>query len=552
MFGVGGGVADLHRYDIATNTWHLVGPIGFPAVGTGLAFDPAGAVLYLVPGWATAPGLPGHLYTVSTTTGAATLVGSTGLGVANFGLTWVPPPPPWATGVDLSASPPAPLRYAQEIAASSAQPVTLVNTAGGLNLSSALGYSFSQGEVRHARIECPASLRFAAGSTVVASDDPASTIGALNGLGSNAISFSITADTTGLTATDTITITGDRVLTAATDASCSFALYDQPSQAQVGGAAGRIVSFSGAYLAFVPSWQWLADPVFTATANVEANPAFTAFVPAGDTTTTRAGLAELSYGLVTPAPRRIDGNPITLAELMASGPSGTTAVVTGDFSAAANSDGSFTGAALNRVFIATNDTCTTLATAASALTATTATFNVGATAFTDRNLCLQANGTTAIPVADYTAQLVAVAASAAYAPSSPAPLAAGRIERNGTELQAPLVQMPSGWIARIALTNSGGVARPFTWRFVPATGGSAGEASTSTSGATSGSGSIPANGLQVLGLNDLLGGFGTTPPRGSFLVTVAAPSNQIQGLYQIVNPGTGTISNHVMVRPGSN
>jgi hypothetical protein len=35
-------------------------------------------------------------------------------------------------------------------------------------------------------------------------------------------------------------------------------------------------------------------------------------------------------------------------------------------------------------------------------------------------------------------------------------------------------------------------------------------------------------------------------------VTVAAPNSQIQGLYQIVNQTTGSISNHVMVRPGTN
>ena len=32
----------------------------------------------------------------------------------------------------------------------------------------------------------------------------------------------------------------------------------------------------------------------------------------------------------------------------------------------------------------------------------------------------------------------------------------------------------------------------------------------------------------------------------------AAPNNQIQGLYQIVNPVAGSLSNHVMVRPGTN
>jgi hypothetical protein len=58
--------------------------------------------------------------------------------------------------------------------------------------------------------------------------------------------------------------------------------------------------------------------------------------------------------------------------------------------------------------------------------------------------------------------------------------------------------------------------------------------------------------LLVINLGDVLGGFGTTPPRGTFLVTAAGPNNQIQGLYQIVNPANGTISNEGMVRPGTN
>lgn len=455
--------------------------------------------------------------------------------------------------VIISDTTPVPVRYASEINATVASPVTLPNTTGSLNLRTALRYNFTETEVRYARIECPASVRFLAGSTVVASDPAATTLGSLNGLGTNAITFSVTANTTGLTATDTVTVTGNRSITSTIPASCTYSLYDNPSQAQAGGAEGRIVSVTGAYIAFAPSWQLLSDPTFTSTANVEATPAYTGFVASGDTTTTRAGLAELTYGLVASPPLRIDGNPITLADLMATGGSGTKLVVTGDFSAAANTTGAaFTGAALNRVFLATDDTCTTLATPAASLTETTATFNVGATGFTDDNLCIQPNGVSEIPAADYTAQVQPVAASSSYVVSNSAVLAAGRIVRNGVELQAPLVQLPTGYISRIALTNSGSTARAFAWRFLPASGGSASESNTTTTGALSGTGTIPANGASVIALGDVLGGFGSTPPRGTFIVTAAAPSGSVQGLYQIVNPTNGSISNYVMVRPASN
>lgn len=73
-----------------------------------------------------------------------------------------------------------------------------------------------------------------------------------------------------------------------------------------------------------------------------------------------------------------------------------------------------------------------------------------------------------------------------------------------------------------------------------------------TGGTTTGTGTIPANGLVVLNLGDELSGFGSTPPRGTVVVTVAAPNNQIHGLHHIVNAARGTISNHVMARPASN
>lgn len=546
VYGVGG--SDLRRYDIALGTWSTIGPIGFGVDEAGLAYDPVGGVLYLVDG---AGGGAGNLYTVNTATGAATLVGSTGLGVAIFGLTWVGVAAA-PTGVVISDATPASVLYAQEIVASATSPVTLTNTTGALNLSAALGYSFSQGEVRYARVECPTTVRFAAGSTVVASDDPASTLGAINGLGSSVITFSITADTTGLTAADTITVTGDRSITAATNATCSFSLYDNPSEAQAGGASGRIVTRSGAYLRFGPSYEFVADPVFTATASVEATPAYSRFVPSGDTTATRGVPARLSFRLTNPVPLQINGTPITLGTLMAGGANGTRVSVTGDFSMAANADGSYTGAALNRVFIAAGASCAAISRSAETLSATTATFNVGVLGFNVRNLCIDVNGTPEIRATTFTSTLLPVAASAAYAVSSIGPVASGSFVRDGTELHAPLVQLPTGFTSRIALTNTGSVARTFTWRFLPASGGTASEANTTSTGATSGSGTIPANGSAVIGLGDVLGGFGTTPPRGTFVVTAAAPTGQIQGLYQIVNPGTGTISNHVMVRPGSN
>ena len=50
----------------------------------------------------------------------------------------------------------------------------------------------------------------------------------------------------------------------------------------------------------------------------------------------------------------------------------------------------------------------------------------------------------------------------------------------------------------------------------------------------------------------LLAGSEWPEPARYLVVVVATPNHQIQGLYQIVNPDKGSISNHVLVRPGSN
>ena len=62
---------------------------------------------------------------------------------------------------------------------------------------------------------------------------------------------------------------------------------------------------------------------------------------------------------------------------------------------------------------------------------------------------------------------------------------------------------------------------------------------------------MPAHGTVVVDLHDVLVSF-SGERRATLDVTVAGPDRQIQGLYQIVNPNTGTLSNHVMVRPGTN
>ena len=408
-----------------------------------------------------------------------------------------------------------------------------------------IGYSFAESEVRSGRLECP-GVQFTTG-TLRTSAHPSNALGAVNRVGGDGdtVFFSMTAGATPFNALDTLSFDGVRTLTAPTDIDCTFSLYDQPSQAEAGGAAGRIFRSSGQYIRFAPSYDLVVRSEGAAVADVEAaNGPYTAFTSAAPTNdVTLAQLGRLAYGTrqeVSNAaqPRGVDGDPITMADVL--GPD-TTLRVSGDFTGAAD------------VFLSPTADCSSVALSDidAARTGTTADFAVGSGSYPDASVCFLRGGEP-IVASTYAVELRAVAASSAYTVPGRGPLVLGAIARNGAELQAPLVQMPAGWISRIVLMNAGGTARAFTWRFLPASGGSASEAGTTTTGATTGDGTIPANSTVVIRLSDLLGGFGTTPPRGTFVVTAAAPNSDIQGLYQIVNPASGTISNHVMVRPGSN
>ena len=115
---------------------------------------------------------------------------------------------------------------------------------------------------------------------------------------------------------------------------------------------------------------------------------------------------------------------------------------------------------------------------------------------------------------------------------------------NGVMLQAPFAQNPAGWLCRTVLTNTGSTPANFQVSVMSETGIVVTTRNTS--------GVVPANGTVVNACTDFLANITGGLPRLTFNFTVNAPSDNIQGLYQIVNAASGSISNHVMVRPGTN
>jgi hypothetical protein len=419
----------------------------------------------------------------------------------------------------------------------------IVKGANGVSLSAVaanalqfkIGYNFSDGEVRYARVECDTNLVFNVVTNVAVSGNSVTT-GSINGTGTNAIFFSLTG--TGAASQDTnATVNTSWVLKDNNPASCSYSLYDMPSQAQAGGTSGRILTVGREFLKSASGVKFTVTPN-TATADVDAaNGSYTLFTTG----------ANGSLGTV-----KIEAaSGVLIANGAAAGPTtiygaNTSLVLAGDISATAANG-------IVQIDAASNCSVPTGVNAFDTQNRTTglATEVIGAAAL-ERGICFVSNQTVAIPAATYALTLKPVATSNSYAVSDTT-LDFGKIVRNGTELVAPLAQVPTGWLSRLVLNNTGTVARAYTVTLVPATGGSTTESSTTYSGTLTATGTIPANGTTVVSVADLFPTANFTgPARGTLKVTVSATRSSINGMYQIVNPTSGSISNHILVAPGTN
>lgn len=467
--------------------------------------------------------------------------------------------------------------YAKEIK----MPVTGLS----LNVAWKVGYNFNTNETRYACVRLEGAQPAAIAPTITEADGvtPATalTAGTVNANG-NVAFFTLSSSPTGsvpATAAYQVQLNNLLIDVASRDTTvtATVGLYDNPAAAgqclAEGPANPQLIAGTGDtknLLEFKPSYEFVTDPS-KAVASVENSltpfagfknvPGVTTGGNATGTNAPDANLATaqinlLTYGTPAAAPRGKNGAPVTLGTLF-------------DTSAATNSvltiGGDFGAWMTAKTFAAAVPT---------SASATAANWQVNPTSMNgDFQITVNPSSNLEIPAGNYKATLKAKANAdytlnyvdanagqsvtlsptfkdinpadsvieAAYADAS-----AGQIVQDGVRLQAPLVQVPGGWLSRLVITNTGNKDRTF---YLTVQGE---DGTTITTGNLTGY-TVKAKKTYVIeDMSSVLQGFNAgAKTRGTVIATVAGPEKEIKGLYQIVNTTNMSLSNYVMVNQDS-
>jgi hypothetical protein len=434
-----------------------------------------------------------------------------------------------------------PIKYASETTISTS--VTLRDgAAADQRASTAFGASLGQNVAAYARVDISGgTFNSAPDANMFAVNDSNGTAASVNVAqsGSDYVIFSVTPGTGfNLVSSNNATIDTDAsgvkgiTVTNKNGVTIRYRLFETLTAA-ANPTANNTLKDTGAknYITFASALSQTVTPL-TATADVGALPSYTAFTGGGTKSIAKVTVAvDNTVALISGAAASAGGLLTANSDV----------VFSGDFTFLKNANGTYTGAALSRVFLGNAVGCggATVA-AATTLTATTATFTdiAAATLVNDHWLCLTPEGSTEIPAGSYTAAIDYVEQTG-IAVADVSGVGSGSITRNGVRMVAPIVNVPPGWISRLVLTNTGSSARDYTIAYVAENG------TTVTPSGAAVSGSLAANKTSVIDLSQTLAIAGTNGARTSLVVTVNAPQSQIDGLYQIVSP-SNAISNYVL------
>lgn len=174
---------------------------------------------------------------------------------------------------------------------------------------------------------------------------------------------------------------------------------------------------------------------------------------------------------------------------------------------------------------------------------TEVTFAQTPAAGTSYRLCVSSETTEAIAIPRAQFQMsVSPTAAAGSTVSDKGPVNSGKIVYNGVTLIASIVQNTGAndFLGRVFITNKGTVARTYNVEVY----NDAGQVVNTITG------TLAAKTMNAIAADSLFPA--GVARRGSVYFNINAPDSDIEGIYQIVNPTKGSISNAQLVRPGKN
>jgi hypothetical protein len=439
---------------------------------------------------------------------------------------------------------------ASEIIAGSAVPAGFVT-------NGRTGWGFSPNTNIYVRYDLSGSATFLSSTPTLLMNDATGTVGAnvsialsQGGAGASNAIYQVTANSTSTAVQDTnanlvLTIAGNGIASPASSGTVTLtqSVYDTSANAVAGGSTGRLSTKAANLVTYSPSYSFSVTTGSAQTADVNAaSGVYKGFTGAVSTTTAALGAISIANASTPPL---ANGAGTSTANTVL----GSTSVltVTGDFTAAANANGTYTTPALSRVFLGSTTCAGSGNVSANSLTATTATFplNYATASGGNGTVCLTIEGNTAIPAASYTAVYTAKAATGYTAAAATSSASLGSISRNGGQLTSPWFTLAPGWISRFILTNTSSQAAPYSISVVTESG------NTATTVPAGLSGTVPANGMVVINAGDFVSSFsGSTRAAATF--TFQSGRSNINGVYQVVNATSGAITNQTMVAPGTN
>ena len=420
-----------------------------------------------------------------------------------------------------------------------------------------IGFNMGAGTTAYARITCnagPTEFKFPSDITVSYTDsaDVAKggyTTSAVNlGPTANALIVSIVRDAGGTAGLNTDrlnldTATGFSLAKNVDKFDCTYALYDTAGDAVNGTTSNKI--YTGTPETFVirqPAYSLVVASEKTLTANVTPPAvagavAYSQFVIDPVNGVTLNGPNALATGVkadLAAGTVNLAGTSVGLASLASSQTFKLTTVENVSLAglsflldASATCDGAGAGDLAGTPNAANTEV----------------TFAQTPAAGTAYTLCVTSEGTetVAIPRAQFQMSVTPTPVAGSTI-SSKGPVNSGKIVYNGVTLIASIVQNTGAndFLGRVFITNKGTVARTYNVEVY----NDAGQVVNTITG------TLAAKTMNAIAADSLFPA--GVARRGSVYFNINAPDSDIEGIYQIVNPTKGSISNAQLVRPGKN